>query len=67
MEEDVFMVRFRIVEQDNKIIEKEGDEAVEYAREIIEGGGIILVGNSAVHPEEVLKYDEVEVLSFVCD
>jgi|Deesub1362A_J573_1020465.scaffolds.fasta_scaffold00209_17 hypothetical protein len=61
------MVRFKIVEQDGKIIEKEGDEAVKYAREIVEEGGIILVGNSAVAPEDVLKYEEIEVLSFVCD
>ncbi len=61
------MVRFRIVEEDNKIVEKEGEEAIKYAREIIDGGGIILVGNSAVKPEDVNGYEEVEVLSFVCD
>ncbi len=61
------MVRFRIVEEDNRIVEKEGEDAVKYAREIIESGGIILVGNSAVKPEDVTGFDEVEVLSFVCD
>jgi|GEM_PF-2602133 hypothetical protein len=58
-------VRFRLLDED-RVIEKNGYEAVIFARSIRENGGTLLVDGKAIDPEHVTQYELVEVIRSFC-
>jgi len=58
-------VYFKLLDE-NQILEKEDDEAVIFARSIMENGGILLVEGEAIDPEAVTRYGMVEVIKSFC-
>ncbi len=58
-------VYFKLLDE-SRTLEKEDDEAVIFARSVMENGGILLVEGKAIDPELVTRYEMVEVIKSFC-